>query len=238
MNNYHESNNQNSQTAVSNNTKHDFHPITQNWLWSLYLKPVFISSWILLIILSYFYIDQPLAIYLNHFFPSFVYKIGHFVTLLGTGSVNFLIAGIFLAAGFAFKSRKLIYFALFLLIALLTAALVCDILKITLGRARPSQLFIHGYYGFYFMKFKSAMWSFPSGHAVLISTTATAISLRWPRYQTISILMVLIIAASRIILEHHYLSDVLTGVLLGSGLTLLVYRQLCRYPRWSILIVG
>ncbi len=58
-------------------------------------------------------------------------------------------------------------------------------------------------------------FSFPSGHAITAFAVATAVSIFYPGLQAPLVFLAASIAASRIILGMHFLSDVLAGSLLG-----------------------
>jgi membrane-associated phospholipid phosphatase len=65
--------------------------------------------------------------------------------------------------------------------------------------------------------------SFPSGHSVLAFSTATSLSLLYPRWYVIapSFLWAAAVGYSRLYLGVHYPSDVLVGALVGVGVAVL-----------------
>ncbi len=107
----------------------------------------------------------------------------------------------------------------FIFLAASFPGVISHLLKILLGRSRPSELFSHHMYGFYFWQFHNNMWSFPSGHTTTISGVTTALSFLLPRLWGIFFAVCLLVAASRVILTAHFVSDVMAGMYLGFIIT-------------------
>jgi membrane-associated phospholipid phosphatase len=70
-------------------------------------------------------------------------------------------------------------------------------------------------------------YSFPSGHAVAAAATAVALVLvllpngrRRRKWEVVAVLFAFVMAFSRVYLHAHWLSDVVAGVLLGTGVAL------------------
>ncbi len=61
-------------------------------------------------------------------------------------------------------------------------------------------------------------FSFPSGHAITAFAVAVAFGMFYPAFLAALLFCAFSIAASRILLGMHFLSDVLVGALLGTGL--------------------
>ena len=70
--------------------------------------------------------------------------------------------------------------------------------------------------------------SFPSSHAANAAALAWVMTRRWPRWGIAFWVFALGVAASRVYLNRHFLSDVLCGVLVGLGVGWLVSRWLAR----------
>jgi len=69
-------------------------------------------------------------------------------------------------------------------------------------------------------------FSFPSGHTSLAFTTATALSLKYPKWYVIapSYFWACSVGYSRMNLGMHYPSDVIAGAILGSGSAYITYK--------------
>lgn len=68
-------------------------------------------------------------------------------------------------------------------------------------------------------------FSFPSGHTSMAFSTATSLSLLYPKWYVVipAYAWASTVAYSRMYLGVHYPSDVLAGALIGSGISLLVH---------------
>ena len=62
----------------------------------------------------------------------------------------------------------------------------------------------------------------PSGHATTAFAAAVAVALLWPRLRVPMLIYAFLIAASRVVLDAHYVSDVLAGAAVGVAGALLV----------------
>lgn len=77
-------------------------------------------------------------------------------------------------------------------------------------------------------------WSLPSNHAAIAAALATALALASPRWRWHGFGLAVTVAASRVALGVHYPHDVLTGLLLGSGVVVATAIVLER-PARSVL---
>lgn len=62
--------------------------------------------------------------------------------------------------------------------------------------------------------------SFPSGHCMTLTAVLLPILLSQPAYWPVAVLALSILAWSRLVAAHHYLSDIVAGIVLGSGVAL------------------
>ncbi len=108
------------------------------------------------------------------------------------------------------------------------SGLLVNILKIILGRSRPSVLFAYNEYGFGPIRLGYDHASFPSGHAATCGSLAAVLWLKWPRLWPLWLILGLTIAFTRVFTLSHYISDVLIGAYLGAVTTLLLHREFVR----------
>jgi lipid A 4'-phosphatase len=139
-----------------------------------------------------------------------------------------LTAGCFAAARWgadAARRRRWQSYALaplFVFASVALAGLTTDLIKALLGRMRPKLFLRDASYGFDFLHTKADYLSFPSGHATTAFALATAFGLLWPRPAALYFLAAAAVAASRVLSNAHWLSDVLVGALVGCAATLYV----------------
>lgn len=172
-------------------------------------------------VLAVLFLDQPLARYFEDGDPT-VRRIFTFITAFGDSTVYLAISAV-LAAGFHLARKRTAdpararHFAAnawragFVFAAIAVPGLIGDILKPIFGRARPKLLFMDDASGFNWAGGGADYWSFPSGHTITIVGLAAALSLIYPRGWPLYALAAAAVAASRVIIDAHYLSDVLAG---------------------------
>lgn len=176
-------------------------------------KPWVMCLMISLIVVCFFYVDQRLAFFFNAFHEKI--RLLKWFSMLG---LNIIYLAGFLAAAFFFRYIRQNPLweerCWFLWLSLLFTNGICTILKVSLGRARPSLWLNEQLYGFYGWHLKADFWSFPSGHATTIMTIAFSLCILFPRYAYRYIALGLLVVLSRVLLVHHYLSDVISAVYL------------------------
>jgi undecaprenyl-diphosphatase len=100
--------------------------------------------------------------------------------------------------------------------AALSGVLVFKILKKISHRKRPCQYEPHCWS----KVLPPDQFSFPSGHTMSAFSIAMVLSYYYPSLQAPLFFLAVSIAASRIVLGMHFLSDVLAGIVLGTALGL------------------
>lgn len=112
----------------------------------------------------------------------------------------------------------------FLFTAIALPSLFVTIVKRMIGRARPM---VGGTLDpFLYQPFiwKAAYAGMPSGHATTAFAVLVAFGTLWPRARTVLLVYALLIAASRVVVNAHYPTDVLAGALVGIAGAVLVRR--------------
>ncbi len=124
----------------------------------------------------------------------------------------------------ALQARVLASRAILFLVAVATSGIVCQVIKHSLGRARPRFLNEVGAYHFVGPSFRSGTDGFPSGHTTTVFAAAVVFSLFKPSWTAAFFAVAVVIGIARILAGAHYPSDVLAGAVLGTA----VASSLCR----------
>jgi undecaprenyl-diphosphatase len=103
-----------------------------------------------------------------------------------------------------------------------TVAGIClfKLIKRVSHRARPCQLEPHCWS----RVLPPDQFSFPSGHSITAFAVAVCIGLFYPQLQDALLFIAVCVAASRIILGMHFLSDVIAGSAIGAALGYSAFR--------------
>ena len=194
---------------------------------------------ILLLVLSYFYVDIPLTIWVTEQ-PSYVLRSGKILSWLISPHVYVLVLPLIFYF-YTFGLRKSTYRKelLFLVLAIPIVILSVDILKVIFGKARPA-LWIHQQiYGFYFFGSSSKYHSFPSGHGCTIGALMGALSCFRPSLTWVYLAIALLLSLLRVFSLNHYLSEAWGGVLIAFYIVYLLYlpyqKVLKRNWLWRII---
>jgi membrane-associated phospholipid phosphatase len=101
--------------------------------------------------------------------------------------------------------------ALFVFLSISLSGILVIITKFVFGRYRPRMFLEEQLYGFKFFQLKGKLTSFPSGHASTIVALMLALYFINPKYRVIYFVIALVIVISRVLVCHHYLTDVVFG---------------------------
>ncbi len=115
--------------------------------------------------------------------------------------------------------------AMFLFDTAAVSGLASQALKHLFGRSRPRLYDVVGPFHFDMISLNASYASFPSGHAVTAFAMATALAYLAPRLTPALFFLAVLVGASRVALQAHYLSDVLAGAGLGVGSAMLLRRE-------------
>jgi membrane-associated phospholipid phosphatase len=186
------------------------------------------------------FVDRPITLYLAEHLDPNLAAFFHAVTEIGNGSVYISASALFwlcfrwLAAQSSEPAavehfKRISAYGAFALAALLASGAAVTILKHTLGRFRPSMLLTDGIYGMAPLGFVPKSISLPSGHTQVVWTVATILLLLKPRLGLAMIPVAILVGASRVAINVHFLSDVLLGAYIGVLVPLIVYAVF--FPR-------
>lgn len=118
----------------------------------------------------------------------------------------------------------------FIATALLSSGVICESLKILLGRSRPELWLQQNIYGLHLLSLNDVFHSTPSGHATIAFVLATAIGLIRPQWRWFVLALATVIAFSRVLLNQHFLSDIILGAYVGWIITYLIANYQRSHP--------
>jgi len=139
--------------------------------------------------------------------------VASWVTRFGYGWVLGVAGAIIAGVGYWSGQSRWVRAGLVNIPALVVSGLATRVLKIGVGRPRP-RLIDQGveHWG---PSFVSGLNSFPSGHATSAFTFAVILAIYNPSWRIVAYIVAVSVALSRIVLDAHFLSDVVGGALVG-----------------------
>lgn len=124
----------------------------------------------------------------------------------------------------SFHHEKYAARTLFLLVVLASVGILVHLAKFIVGRSRPEMFLEDGVYSFTPLMFGGRTDSFPSGHSTIAWGGVGALIVLFPKFRIPLFLFGVLVSASRIMLERHYLSDILAGATLSLVVVIVVAR--------------
>lgn len=179
----------------------------------------------LFMIISYFFFDKPTAYFFyNLDLTGLTDRLVRIINNLGLGWIYLIGLPVCAVIAWLLKKTDWLKAFVFLFLCVLVSAIACDVIKITVARARPHELFEYQRYGFYWFKFQPLFWSFPSGHTTVITTVMLGLSYLKPNKTVLFLLIAFVISFMRLVVTGHYISDVLGGYCLALVITQWVHH--------------
>ncbi len=175
-------------------------------------------------VLGYAFVDRPLAVWCSGL-PATSDDVLEVVTYLGNSTWSLIGSGVaFIVLAWIVRRPRWRNAAGFVFVSVAASGILVLVVKTVFARLRPVAFLEKGDYGFTFWKFGYRWASFPSGHADTAFALALALALVWPRTRRVVFALAVLVALTRVVLDHHYLSDVIVGGYLGLVTTVLLAR--------------
>jgi len=188
------------------------------------------------VLLSIFFIDRSLSNFIAENLSGFVPFFDNLTNYLDSitsyilyklfGSLPYFLLLCFVFGLFCLLSRKtklLAYFFLTMVFAYPLTSILTNIMKMESKRARP-EVYLQGNEETKdFQSEQKPNDSFPSGHAALYLSLFLPAGLAFRKYAPYFLIIPGIIILGRVVLNHHYLSDVLFSIVFVFDFCLFVY---------------
>ena len=177
---------------------------------------------VLFCVIGYFFFDLPIAQNCKSIFSSNkIRRILKDISKLGIATF-YLICSAVLFVFFRFIKKRKIWSnrALFVFLSISLSGMLVLITKFIFGRYRPKMFFEEQLYGFEFFQLKGKITSFPSGHASTIVALMLSLYFINPKYRVIYFIIAFVVVISRVLVCHHYLTDVVVGSYVAAITTL------------------
>ena len=168
-----------------------------------------------------YFVDREIAIFVDRVF----YRNPVWFKYTGViPDVLFLLVCVTTVSAFVcylYRVRKGIYdegtkFFQLVTFAIPASFLIKGVLKFVFGRI-DTRIWLehHDLYGFHFFQGGGNYGGFPSGHMMVFATFVAALRRRYPRYNSLYLFFLVLLAAALITTNYHFLSDVVAGAYLG-----------------------
>ena len=177
------------------------------------------------IIVCYFWLDQPLALFLHRNVPDktvFVWLLQLPVAFPLLSSLILAWCGLWTLMDRSFSRVQSV--ALTCSISFIATGLINSQLKYAFGRTWPNtwiennpSLIQNSAFGFNPFHGGPGFASFPSGHAAAICSVMAVLWWSYPRWRPIYVACVAVVAVGLIGANYHFLSDILSGMFVGTS---------------------
>lgn len=183
-------------------------------------------------------IDRPLALYLKGEVEGAPFAIWEAMAWVGDAKAYVIGALLCLAGAWcvhllsrqeatAKTALAVCRYAVLALAGLAASGATINLMKIMMGRLRPKFLnWEHPRYGFEPFNFDLNNNTFPSGHAQTMGAVTVVLCLAFPRYRAIFVTIGATVSLSRVMINAHFLSDILAGAFIGAAMTLYLAPRL------------
>lgn len=178
-------------------------------------NPVSLVTWLSLVLLAFMVWDKPLAEYFYQLNLKERAPLVANMTHLGIAEM-YLLGLPMIALFFRYIHRQKINEMRFwfLWCCVMIPSFIAYGLKHLLGRARPILWIDSHVFGFFGWERADLYHSCPSGHTTALMAMMLAMSILWPRLRWVWLGLAGLLIASRVVLAHHYLSDVIISCFL------------------------
>jgi membrane-associated phospholipid phosphatase len=177
---------------------------------------------VLFCVVGYFFFDLPIAEYCNSVFSNIkIRRVLKDISKLGIATFYLIFSAvIFLFFRFIRKRSLWSNRGLFVFLSISLSGVLILIIKFVFGRYRPKMFFKEQLYGFEFFQLKGKITSLPSGHATTIVALMLSLYFISPKYRVIYFIIAFVVVISRVLVCHHFLTDVVVGSYVAVMITL------------------
>lgn len=179
---------------------------------SIVRSPIFLVIWLILMVISYFFFDKGIAFYFQPH-DTWLYTFSTWITPFGYPTYYVILFIILSLIGYIWATKtRMGICSLFVLTSLITTAIVQNILKVLLGKARPEVLFDTGQFGFFFLQTTNPFWSIPSGLITTMTGLLLSLAFVFPRYGLWFVAVLVLASLTRLVVTVHFLFDVMASL--------------------------
>jgi membrane-associated phospholipid phosphatase len=178
---------------------------------------------------SYLWLDRPIAMWVRASFGGMRVPVKLIESPLASISLisacAFVICGLVAVSGCRFS--RLGTTISMCVISTVATVLVKNELKFVFGRTWPETWgpgiisFVgNGAYGFHYFHYGRSFESFPSGHAAIVAAVLSVPGIMFQRLRIIAAICIILVDISLVMLNLHFLSDVIAGSFVGFSIGL------------------